>query len=104
MKALAESVKVKDWMAISVNRQGVQLDLLDNKIKESIKAGPIKDFLGTGITDHDPSCQSLFQKRQECLVHIFRFLRDSEENESQRKWNKEMDEYVHRLIKSQRKE
>lgn len=90
-------------VAVSVNKEAVQLDLLNNKKKESIQSGPIKDFMGVGITDHDPSYRSLFQKRQECLVHIFRYLKDSEENEPERKWNREMDDYLHELIKKAEK-
>lgn len=90
-------------VAISSNPENVQLDLLSDKTKESIKSGPIKDFPGIGITDHDPSYRTLFRLRQECLVHLFRYLKDSQENEPQRQWNIKMDDFLHTLVKNRDK-
>ena len=70
----------------------------EKKGHEGIKGTPVAVYQGTLVHDHDVSYYSYGTSHQECLAHVLRYLKDSMENEPERKWNKEMYDLLTRAI------
>ena len=70
----------------------------EKKGHEGVKGSPAEHYHGTIISDHESTFQSYGSRRQECLVHVERYLRSSIENEPGLEWNKQMLEWIKEAI------
>lgn len=79
----------------------------EHKGLEGIKGTPAGEYQQTLIHDHDVSFYHFAAQHQECLSHVLRYLQDSIENEPELTWNRQMKEFLSRMIhevKHRRKE
>lgn len=70
----------------------------EKKGHEGVKGSPAEFYEGTLIHDHEAAFQSYGSRRQECLVHVERYLRSSMENEPGLTWNRQMLEWIKEAI------
>ena len=70
----------------------------EHKGHEGIKGTPAEVFLGAMIHDHDVTFYSYGLTHQECLEHVLRYLKDSMDNESDLKWNRQMRVLIQEMI------
>lgn len=71
----------------------------ENKGHKGVKQTPVEDYQGILVHDHDKTFYNYGNNHQECLAHVLRYLKDSMENESNLKWNKQMYKLLHRMIR-----
>ena len=57
---------------------------------EGVKGTPAEEYQGILVHDHETTFYSYGSNHQECLAHILRYLKDSIQNEPERKWNAKM--------------
>lgn len=70
----------------------------EKKGHEGIKGTPVEDYQGTLIHDHEKTFYHYGSDHQECMAHILRYLKDSMENEPERKWNHRMHALIREMI------
>lgn len=67
------------------------------KSHEGVKGTPVEDYQGILIHDHDKTFYN-GSGHQVCLDHVLRYLKDSMENEPNRKWNRQMYSLLQEMI------
>lgn len=70
----------------------------EKKGHEGVKGTPLESYAGIVVHDHDRTFYRYGLKYQECLQHDCRYLIGSEENESERKWNRSMHELIREML------
>ena len=70
----------------------------EQKGHKGIKGTPVETYQGILVHDHDKTFYNYGSGHQECLAHVLRYLKDSMENESNLKWNKQMRELLQEMI------
>ena len=68
--------------------------------RKAMRASEIltEDYQGIFVHDHDRTFYHYGTDHQECLAHVLRYLKDSIENEPDRRWNKEMRSLIQEII------
>lgn len=72
--------------------------LRDHKGHKGITGSPLEDYKNIIIHDHDVTFYSYGGSHQECLAHVQRYLQDSIDNEPDLHWNKDMKEFLSKII------
>ena len=70
----------------------------DRKGHEGIKGTVVEEYQQTLVHDHDKTFYNYGNDHQECLAHVLRYLKDSMQNEPERVWNRQMHEFLQRMI------
>lgn len=70
----------------------------EKKGHEGVKGTVTEDYQGILVHDHESTFYHYGVDHQECLAHILRALKDSMDNEPDRKWNREMRALVQEMI------
>lgn len=65
---------------------------------EGVRDTVTEDYQGILVHDHDRTFYHYGTDHQECLAHVLRYLKDSIENEPDRRWNKEMRSLIQEMI------
>ena len=83
---------------VSSNGRDVLYLFRENKGDKGLKGTPVEDYLFTLIHDHDVTYFKYGSAHQKCIVHEQRYVKGSEDNEPELKWNKLMDEHLKWII------
>ena len=83
---------------VSSNGRDVLYLFRENKGDKGLKGTPVEDYLFTLIHDHDVIYFKYGSAHQKCIVHEQRYVKGSEDNEQELKWNKLMDEHLKWII------
>jgi hypothetical protein len=70
----------------------------DSKGHAGIKGTPLEGYVGIIVHDHDKTFYSYGTDHQECMQHNLRYLKGSQENEPELKWNKQMHSLICEMI------
>lgn len=70
----------------------------EKKGHEGVKGTVARDYQGILVHDHESTFYNYGTDHQECLAHVLRYLKDSIDNEPDRKWNREMRSLVQEMI------
>lgn len=70
----------------------------EKKGHAGVKGTVTEDYQGILVHDHESTFYSYGTDHQECLAHILRALKGSEENEKDRTWNSKMRELIRDMI------
>ena len=69
-----------------------------HKGHEGVKDTPVENYQRTLVHDHDRTFYKYGGAHQECLEHCSRYLKDSEGNEPNIKWNRQMRKLIGEMI------
>ncbi len=70
----------------------------ENKGDKGLKGTPVEDYMFVLIHDHDVTYFKYGGAHQKCIVHEQRYVKGSEDNEPELKWNKLMDAHLKWII------
>lgn len=85
---------------INVNEAGkVLYQGRAKKGEEGIKGSPLEYYDGTLVSDHEAAIIKHGKRHQECLAHVERYARGSEENEPGKTWGRKMIHWIKENVK-----
>jgi hypothetical protein len=85
-------------VAVCATPEAVLYFAREHKGHEGVKGTPVEDYQGILVHDHDKTFYKYGSAHQECLDHPSRYLKDSMDNESGLKWNRQMREHIREMI------
>ena len=83
---------------VSSNGRDVLYLFRKNKGGRGLEGTPVENYLFALIHDHDITYFKYGSAHQKCIVHEQRYVKGSEENEPDLKWNKRMSEHLRWII------
>ena len=66
---------------------------------EGIKGSPLEYYGGTLVSDHEAAIIKHGKRHQECLAHVERYARGSEENEQGKTWGRKLINWIKENVK-----
>lgn len=85
---------------INVNEAGkVLYQGRTKKGDEGIKGSPLEYYGGTLVSDHEAAIIKHGKRHQECLAHVERYARGSEENEPGKTWGRKLINWIKENVK-----
>lgn len=83
--------------AVIINVNGAGKVLYQGRAKkgdEGIKNSPLEYYSGTLVSDHEAAIIKHGNRHQECLAHVERYARGSEQNEPGKTWGRKLIEWI----------
>lgn len=88
------------YVHICANDKNVLFQACRNKGKKAVEGTPLEVYQGPVIYDSEAIYWNYGKGHQTCLVHELRYLRRSIENEPNMTWNKDMENFLTKIIHS----